>query len=138
MLHVPTGAVYCNNVFCTLTEHKKALDKFHSDIISALLNAEQDSIPRKVKKSPRKPYWKEVAAPLKEKSLFWHSIWVSCGRPREGWVADIRRKTRHDYHRAVRYIMRNEEALRYQRMAERVTSSQGESLWDELQKLKPK
>lgn len=138
-IKVPTGALFCRNTSCNSHKHKESLDSFQTEIINALLSAEQEAIPRKVKKKNRKPLWKEMAAPLKEKALFWHSLWVSNGRPREGWVADIRRKTRLEYHRVVRYIMRNEETLRYQKMAERiVNSNHGDCLWEELQKLKPK
>ena len=40
----------------------------------------------------------------RDKSILWHQIWKDCGRPREGYVADIRRCTRSDYHGAVKNL----------------------------------
>ena len=113
------------------------LDNFLCNILKCIIYAEQAAIPRKTCKTKRKPYWNEVAAPLKEKALFWHSLWVTNGKPHNGCIADIRRKSQLQYHRAVRLIQRNAESLRYQRLAERVTSNDGETLWNELRRLNP-
>jgi len=43
------------------------------------------------------PGWSEFVAPLRDKSIYWHNMWVECGRPQEGVVADIMRKTKRSY-----------------------------------------
>ena len=47
------------------------------------------------------PGWSESIAPLRTNSLFWHRIWVDCGRPHHGVVAEVMRKTRAQYHAAI-------------------------------------
>ena len=74
---VPTNVLYCSNCFCKLSEHRMVLDNFLCNILKCIIDAEQAAIPRKTCKTKRKPYWNEVAAPLKEKALFWHSLWVT-------------------------------------------------------------
>ena len=36
-------------------------------------------------------------SPAWEKSLLWHNIWLEYGRPRDGLIADIMRRTRAVY-----------------------------------------
>ena len=49
-----------------------------------------------------KPFWSEMIQPHKDCSLFWHSIWVENGKPRNGIIAQIMRQTRAKYHYFVR------------------------------------
>ena len=66
------------------------------------------------------PGWNEHAAPLRDKSILWHDIWVECGRLHEGIVASMRR-TRASYHYAVRYSKNNKRnglLVRYQKIEE--------------------
>ena len=48
------------------------------------------------------PGWNEYVKEYAEKAKFWHEIWIQCGRPNQGEVAIIRRKTRLKYHYAIR------------------------------------
>ena len=50
------------------------------------------------------PGWNEFISPEKEKALFWRGIWINKGSPRQGYVADIMRRTRAKYHYAIRRI----------------------------------
>jgi len=51
--------------------------------------------------------WSEYVQPYKEKSMFWHTLWVNCGRPRSGAVADCMRRTRAAYHYAIRGVKKD-------------------------------
>jgi len=44
--------------------------------------------------------------------MFWHYIWVQCGRPSSGTVANIRRSTRARYHKAINLLKSQEKQLR--------------------------
>ena len=46
------------------------------------------------------PGWTEIVAPAREASIFWHNMWIACGRPHTDIVSDIMRKTRLQYHAA--------------------------------------
>ena len=67
------------------------------------------------------PGWNEHVQPQQDTSLFWHSIWVQCGRPHNGEIADITRRTRSRYHYTVRYIIKEETGIKSNRMAEAIS-----------------
>ena len=48
------------------------------------------------------PGWKKHIAPLKTDSLFWHSVWISAGRPATGSLYQVMTNARNKYHLAVR------------------------------------
>jgi len=56
------------------------------------------------------PGWYKLIPPVRTTYLFWHRIWIDCGRPHGGVVADIRpmRKTMARYHAAIRQIRKDE------------------------------
>jgi len=66
------------------------------------------------------PGWSEHVAPLREKSVFWHNLWVDCGRPRTGVVADTMRQSRAAYHYAICSIRKNESDIIKMRFANTV------------------
>ena len=58
------------------------------------------------------PGWKETVKPQRESALFWHSIWVSARRPITGVLHNIMRKTRNQYHYAIRKVRKKSEQIR--------------------------
>ena len=57
------------------------------------------------------PGWTEYVAPVRDKTIMWHKIWAESGKPRNGVIADIMRKTRASYHYAIRRIRRDADPL---------------------------
>ena len=57
------------------------------------------------------PGWMEFVHEARSKSLFWHNIWIDCGRPRTGVIADIMRRTRAAYHYAIRFVRKMKNKL---------------------------
>ena len=76
-----------------------------------------------------------VVEPSQRKALFWHAIWCQNDKPNEGYIAEIRRKTRSEYHKTVRSLYRNDKALRNKRMVNRIIGDKSRSLWNEVKKL---
>ena len=79
--------------------------------------------------------WNEYVAPLREKSVLWHDIWISCGCPHDGLVASIMRRTRASYHYAVRYIKRNSQDIIKDRFASAILDNRDRDFWREARKL---
>ena len=52
------------------------------------------------------PGWNENVAPAKKDALFWHSVWMSLGRPKAGGLYQVMRWTRNKFHYAVRKAKR--------------------------------
>jgi len=80
--------------------------------------------------------WSEHVTSVRERFLFWHRIWDSCGRARSGIVADCMRRTRVAYHYAVRMVKRNEEQLHRERFSHCVLNNDSRSFRTEVKKIR--
>ena len=72
----------------------------------------------------------------REIALFWRCIWISMKSPRDGVVAEIMRRTRAQYHYALRKLKKNAIALRRNAMAESIINNKSRDLWSEIRKVK--
>ena len=99
-ISIPSSAILCRNMKCKDQLHVHELNQYFADITQACLSAGFASIPRtrSRKETGRLPGWSEEVEPVQQKSMFWHGIWVDCGRPRTGQAADCMRRTRPAYH----------------------------------------
>ena len=70
-----------------------------------------------------------------DRSKMWHDIWVQKGRPREGYIANIRRKTRLQYHYAIRHVVKENNKIRNKKLAEAVSENNDRVLWEEVRKM---
>jgi len=86
----------------------------------------------------RIPGWSERIDPLREKSIFWQCLWIDCGRPRSGVVADCMRRTRAAYHSAIRRARRDEESIVRERIAEAFLTDPTRHFWEEVKRIRKK
>ena len=108
---IPTDAMVCNNVFCT--EHLDQINTFHNDITNVLVCASAECIPSSSSRFRKAvPGWNEYVENYFKSALFWHFLWKENGQPLNGLLADIRRKTRSQYHQAYKMVLRHEGELR--------------------------
>ena len=64
------------------------------------------------------PGWKDHVKPFKENAKFWHSIWLSAGRPNTGVLHDIMSNTRNKYHYMIRKVKKMSNNIRAQNLME--------------------
>ena len=133
---VPSSTVACSNPLCNDIEHKRSIDNFCSDIINCCIQAGKVSIPNKREFMNTIPGWENKVKPERDHSIFWHWIWLECGRPNTGHVYEIMKKSRHRYHYAVRLAKRDEFSMKKQKMAECISGSA--NFWRELKKINPR
>lgn len=132
---IPKDTLICRNVLCQHVNHINAIDKLCNDIIKSCLEAGHDSIPLKKSYHNSVPGWKDKVKPERDISMFWHWMWLECGKSNTGQVYEIMKKTRHKYHYAVRCAKKDEFNIKKQKLAENV---HGETdLWKELKKINP-
>ena len=66
--------------------------------------------------------------------------WLHCGGPYDGLVSatveEIMRRTRAQYHYAIRTLKRNAIALRRNAMAESIFNNNSRDLWSEIRKVR--
>ena len=125
----------CSDYNCKC--HSGDLCAWYIKLVNMLLNASKVSLPTAGSKENTKviPGWNELVKPKLDSSLFWHKIWVDSGRPRNGLVADIMRRTRAQYHHAVKYAHKNINEIRNKRMAEAISTNNQRNLWKEAKAL---
>ncbi len=75
----------CHNVTCRIENHRQQLSMYCKELIQICVEEGQECFPTVT----QVPYWNEAVQPLKDDALFCKNIWVSCGKPREGVVAQI-------------------------------------------------
>jgi len=80
----------------------------------------------------RIPGWSEYVQPVHEKSLFWHYLWLECGRPRTGVVANWMRRTRYAYHYATLKVKQNEDTIINEGTAGTMLNSNTREFWSEI------
>lgn len=129
----------CMNMHCKDASHHTAIGQFAEDITNACLTAAESNIPHTSNRhteSRRVPGWNEQVDPLRQKSLFWHRLWVDCGRPRNGVVADCMRRARAGYHYAIRQVKKNEDLIVRERIANALIDDPSRNFWTEVKKIR--
>ena len=107
-LDVPVQSLECRDIHCECEAHTRERDEFVLDILCTMIETSYTCIPlsgsNRSKQSNYQPLpgWKEHIAPLKTDSLFWHSVWISAGRPATGSLYQVMTNARNKYHLAVR------------------------------------
>ena len=122
--------VKCKQVF---------LSDLYNTVVNSCIVASDMCLPKtgaKKRSSKVIPGWNEHVQARHDTSLFWHDIWVQCGRPHNGEVADIMRRTRSRYHYAVKYVIKEETRIKSNRMAETINEGNDRNLWTEVHRLK--
>ena len=79
---LPETTINCRNAQCT--SHGPLNQRFHDDIITALLNAAKFPIPFTAPKSyndKSQPGLSEHVAKYRKEAIHWHVLWIMCGCP---------------------------------------------------------
>ncbi|ELT90953.1 hypothetical protein CAPTEDRAFT_196351 [Capitella teleta] len=133
-VQLPIEALACTRFNCT--DHLDGLKEYYASIEKAVVSSARLCIPRRKKKALAG--WSEHVGPYKEDAIFWHSVWVSAGSVRGGWLHSIMLWARAVYRRASRWVVRNKQRLVASRMADELCENQSRDLWCEVKKVKGK
>ena len=125
----------CRDTKCEI--HSEQIKSWFDEIVKIILDSSATSLPMTGNKQNPKtvPGWNEFVKPKLETSLFWHNIWKDCGRPRQGSVADVMRRTRAQYHHAVKYAQKEINNIRNARLAEAISRNKNRDLWKEVKSM---
>ena len=95
---VPVCCETCNNVHCDNPHHRLECDNFLQVLVQSLDISAITHLPsgggKSKKTKPTIPLCKEEIKPFKEKAVFWHSIWVSAGKPVNNQLHHIMKRTK--------------------------------------------
>lgn len=136
-LDLPTAALHCRDVHCTDTNHALALDELMLDTLriieKCIANQIPETKPRRSQKKQVIPDWKEKINPFREKAYFWHSVWISAGRPLNCVLHNIMKKTRNLYHLEIRKNKRMSDMITRNKLLTACLENQN-NLFDEIKR----
>jgi hypothetical protein len=108
----------CHNVNCKDVAHKLCTDEQMTRVLDAVEETASRTVPVNENRSAkiRLPDWKDDVAPFKDKAHFWHSVWISAGKPMNCSLHSIMKMTRNRYHFVLRKKKRLVEKLKRNNM----------------------
>jgi hypothetical protein len=134
---VPSGALLCRRIDCRDADHTDAINLYVRCITEACLLAADGAVPHVSPPNDNAvPGWNDFVAPFREKSLFWHHVWIENGRPRHGVIADIMRRTRSAYHYAIKHVNRQREDIINERFAVALAVNNDRNFWHEAKRIR--
>ena len=115
-------------------------DKFLVEVLdsiklSAALCLPSPSISKIQTKKSSIFHWNEDVQPFKDNAMFWHSIWLSAGRPINTVLHQIMKKTRNVYHYQIRKNRRMAECIRKNTILDACINDKGD-IFKEIGKLR--
>ena len=136
-INIPCDAMTCNNIK-DCDKHYFDFTTFLDRILSACERATKECIPHSKPRNSSNgiPGWNEHVREKRESSLFWHERWKEQGRPGVGWLADMRKRTRTQYHLAVKSVKKNKDSIVKNRIAESLYEGNSIKFWANINKMK--
>ena len=135
-INIQHEAIACNTVNCT--KHKEFINSLYFDIINFCKSAD-DILPKtnpNCNKNDIVVGWNEYVSDHRKNALFWHQYWLDQGRPSQGQIALIRRRTRAKYHYAVRWVNKEKNRIRSNKMVDAIVNNKDRDLWQEVKQIK--
>ncbi|XP_024116673.2 uncharacterized protein LOC112138347 [Oryzias melastigma] len=130
-IYLPREAISCGDVNCKSSTHVLALWSMYENIIYALLNPSKSLYKPKSRKRGS-PGWnahvKELFLEAKEAT----KEWIVAGKPRQGPIFEHKRATNARYKYAIRFISRNNQAMRSDSMARNLSCHKTRDSWKEV------
>ena len=126
--------VQCRDVSCT--KHQSDIETIYKGVIDACIIASQ-CLPKTAKVNNRQlAGWSELCTEKRKLAMYWHSVWKENDRPQHGYIADMRRRSRLNYHKAVKYVKKNQDKLRSESMAKCMLNNDNRSFWKEVRQIR--
>ena len=101
----------CRNIYCQNVNHKTACDDYMLDILHKMEQTASDTLPTPIASNTHRkciPRWNEDIEPYRKDALFWHSVWLSAGKPLNTQLHRVMKRTRNVYHL---HIQKNKRML---------------------------
>ncbi len=135
---IPREIIECTDLFCKI--HYFTIDVLYNHVITSCARAGQSAIPfTDPTQSNFKQSivgWNESVKPLHKEAMHWNLLWKCSRRPRFGFVAEMRKSSRRDYHKRRKYIVRRQKRLRKHKIATAFLSSNKRNFWKEISKIR--
>ncbi len=138
-IDIPIDVFQCDNILCNNTHHTEKLNQFTDDIIHACSSATISSIPisKPIRSKQCIPGWTVQLSEARDRSIFWHRLWIDNDKPDQGWVVSIMRSTRSRYHYQLRKLRRS-RIIHVQQAICKDLLCNSKDYWKEVRKVRGK
>ena len=117
--------------------HGVEIENYTLDVLEAIEKASQKCLPStNCSKNKRRgiiPGWTEFVAPYASESKFWHSVWLSQGKPPLGYAFEKMKFSKKEYKYAIRRLKKCNDKIQEERFLSGVIG-QGKNLFDEIRR----
>ena len=116
-MRIPSDIINCRDVKCDHKDHREQIDLYVHEVLEAVSDSGRDTIPmshgkqsgRVTKK--KTAGWKEFVEPYQDNAHFWHSVWMSAGKPVNTELHRIMKQSKNKFHYQIRRCKRIESFL---------------------------
>ena len=137
-LEIEDSLLNCNNLQCKEEAHHHACDNLLIGILEKIDKLSLEYLtpkpPQRKKKKHPIAFWSEVD-PFKKDAQFWHSIWLSAGRPMNTELHKIMKRTRNLYHLQIRKCKKAAELLKRNALLDSCINGNGD-IFSEIRKMR--
>ena len=117
LIDIPLNLDFCHDVHCKDECHIDECGKCLVDVLDSIKLSAASCLPspsnrKSLTKKTTIFRWNEDLQPFKDEAMFWHSIWLSAGRPVNTVLHQIMKKTRNIYHYQIRKNRKMAECIK--------------------------
>lgn len=137
-IDMPNDLIECHHLQCT-NNHNLSIEYLYGKVVEACTISSNRHIPGKIINGKSKviPGWNEDVLESKRRAIFWHNLWKSNDSPRNGIIADIRRRTRAQYHLAIKTAKRNKDKHISNSIATSLLEKNDKNFWKGIKRANP-
>ena len=131
-IDIPYDALSCRNARCSSEIHRRQLDRFYNDVVDCLTTSSRHLETSSRRHRASRPGWNAHVAEAHSAARDAFLFWKSQGKPRQGPVFKVKKRLNARFKYALRYIKKNEEAMRHDSLAEKLLSNNTVEFWKEI------
>ena len=121
---------HCHDVHCHDENHINNSDDFLMEMLRTIQSTADTCLPSSGTKDNRNKQqiacWPEEVQPFKDTAMFWHSIWLSAGRPVNTELHRIMKRTRNIYHFQIRKNKKMADTLKKNALLDACINNNGD------------
>ena len=129
----------CDDVHCKESTHRHACDSLVIYVLETIDKLSVKHLTRKLPEQKKREtpiaFWKSEVEPFKKDAQFWHSIWISAGRPLNTELHKIMKRTRNIYHLQIRKCKKAADTLKRNTLLDACINGKGD-IYSEIRKMR--
>ena len=131
-VNIPVDTLCCRNMKCNDISHREELDQFFNEITDCMQKSSKNLSQKMNRNYSHKPGWTDYVSDLYDFSRESYRVWVDNGKPRQGPIHNIYTQSKRKFKYALRFISRNEDALRKESLANKLSHLKPAEFWREV------